>query len=110
MQITRPNSDVTACLFPDKSMVVSILLGAFVLGPFMKYLFNSPEMHIWHHAKELPKGYKYGINYGITLAIWDYIFGTASIPDEGRDISLGFPGIEEFPEHFIQQNLRGFSK
>jgi hypothetical protein len=26
--------------------------GAFLLGPFMKKIFNSPEMHIWHHAYE----------------------------------------------------------
>ncbi|MFN4144884.1 MAG: sterol desaturase family protein, partial [Runella sp.] len=25
------------------------------LGP-LKYLFNSPQMHLWHHAEELPKG------------------------------------------------------
>lgn len=85
------------------------LVGVFLLGPLMKYIFNSPEMHIWHHSEELPKGYKYGINFGITLAIWDYIFGTASIPKEGRDIKLGFPGVEEFPHDFIHQNTHGFS-
>ena len=85
----------------------STLFGAFILGPFMKKLFNSPEMHIWHHAYELPENRKYGINFGISLAIWDYIFGTAEIPHDGRDIRLGFPGDENFPHDFKNQALYG---
>ncbi len=83
------------------------LAGIFILGPYVKYLFNSPEMHIWHHAYELPNDKAHGINFGITLAIWDYLFQTAHLPNTGRDIKLGFPGIEEFPDDFIHQNLKG---
>ena len=79
------------------------------LGP-LKFLFNNPAMHIWHHAKDIPKERKYGINFGITLSVWDYIFKTNYIPKSGRDITLGFPGDENFPEDFIGQNLHGFSK
>lgn len=82
--------------------------GVLLLGPFMKYIFNSPEMHIWHHAYELPESHRYGINFGLTLALWDYLFGTAHIPHEGRDIKLGFPGVEDFPKDFVHQNLHGF--
>lgn len=89
-------------------VIGAIGVGALLLGPFMKYIFNSPEMHIWHHAYHLPEGHPYGINYGLTLALWDYIFGTAVIPHNGRDIKLGFPGLEEFPEDFVHQNLQGF--
>lgn len=77
------------------------------MGNVMDVLFNSPEMHIWHHSKELPKNHKYGINFGLTLAIWDYVFGTAYIPRSGRDIELGFPGDEEFPDKFIGQQMHG---
>ena len=84
-----------------------IALGALVLGPFMKYIFNSPEMHIWHHAYELPEERKYGVNFGLTLAVWDYLFGTAHVPYEGRDIRLGFPGVEAFPETFAGQIKHG---
>jgi len=86
----------------------SIAVGSFVLGPIMRKLFNSPEMHIWHHSYELPEDRHTGINFGLTLAIWDYIFGTAYVPHDGRDIRLGFPGVEEFPENFVKQNLHGF--
>ena len=89
------------------TLVVSVLFGSFILGPFMKKIFNSPEMHIWHHAHDMPKGHPNGINFGLSLAIWDYIFGTAYIPYEGRDIKLGFPGVESFPQDFVGQNMHG---
>ncbi|MEM9985415.1 MAG: sterol desaturase family protein [Bacteroidota bacterium] len=27
-------------------------VGAMLIGPYMRYLFNSPEMNIWHHAHD----------------------------------------------------------
>ncbi|MBK6951646.1 MAG: sterol desaturase family protein [Crocinitomicaceae bacterium] len=78
-------------------------------GP-LKYILNSPQMHIWHHAYELPKDHRYGANFGITLSIWDYIFRTNYIPSDGRDIRLGFEGIEKFPKKFLGLNLYGFRK
>jgi len=77
------------------------------LGP-LKYILNNPRMHIWHHARELPEHAPYGVNFGITLSAWDYLFGSDHIPHDGRDIRLGFPGDEEFPKRFIRQNLHGF--
>jgi sterol desaturase/sphingolipid hydroxylase (fatty acid hydroxylase superfamily) len=72
------------------------------LGP-LKYVFNNPEMHIWHHAKELPE--KYGVNFGISLSFWDYLFGKDYIPFDGRDIELGFEDDENFPKGFIGQEI-----
>ncbi len=77
------------------------------LGP-LKYIFNNPQMHIWHHAYDIPKDRKYGVNFGLTLSIWDYLFKTDYIPYEGKDIKLGFPGVEDFPKDFIHQNTHGF--
>jgi sterol desaturase/sphingolipid hydroxylase (fatty acid hydroxylase superfamily) len=74
------------------------------LGP-LKYLLNNPQMHIWHHAYHLPSGRSLGVNFGISLSLWDYIFRTNYIPENGRDIRLGFPGIEAFPKTFITQNI-----
>lgn len=91
-------------------VIGTTILSAFILGPVMKYIFNSPEMHIWHHAHDLPSEKLYGVNFGLTLAIWDYIWQTDYIPYEGRDIRLGFPGIEEFPKTFVDQNLHGFGR
>lgn len=84
--------------------------GSLLLGGVMKYIFNGPEMHIWHHAHDLPEGRRYGANFGLTLAIWDYIFGTAFVPREGRDIELGFNGVEDLPAGFIGQVTHGIRK
>lgn len=89
-------------------VAMGAVLGAVVLGPVMKYVFNSPEMHIWHHSYNLPEEHRYGVNFGLTLAIWDYVFRTAYIPYNGRDIRLGFPGVENFPKGFLEQNTHGF--
>jgi sterol desaturase/sphingolipid hydroxylase (fatty acid hydroxylase superfamily) len=74
----------------------------FPLGP-LKYIFNNPQMHIWHHVKELPN--KYGVNFGISLSLWDYLFKTAYIPYDGRDIELGFEKDETFPQTFVSQSF-----
>jgi sterol desaturase/sphingolipid hydroxylase (fatty acid hydroxylase superfamily) len=79
------------------------------LGP-LKYIFNNPQMHIWHHARDLPADRPNGINFGITLSVWDYLFGTARIPGDGRDIPLGFPGLEQFPKDFKGQVMHGFKR
>lgn len=78
------------------------------LGP-LKYVLNTPQMHIWHHAKELPEG-NYGINYGITLSLWDYLFGTVWMPGSGRDIKLGFEEVDRYPHGFFDQLIKPFRR
>lgn len=78
------------------------------LGP-LKYLLNNPQMHIWHHAKDIPEG-SAGINYGISLSVWDYLFGTAWMPGDGRDIKLGFEEVDEYPHDFVGQVMKPFQK
>ncbi|WP_435415430.1 sterol desaturase family protein [Polaribacter aestuariivivens] len=77
---------------------------------WLKYILNNPKMHIWHHSKELPEERKYGVNFGLTLSIWDYIFKTNYIPHSGKDIELGFDGDENFPKGFLKQELYPLSK
>jgi sterol desaturase/sphingolipid hydroxylase (fatty acid hydroxylase superfamily) len=45
----------------------------------LQYVINGPEMHRWHHARDLPAP---GKNYGTKLAFWDHLFGTAHRPPE----------------------------
>ena len=71
----------------------------------LKYIFNNPKMHIWHHARELPKKGSYGVNFGLTLSIWDYLFKTDYVPYNGKAIELGFHGHENFPKDFVSQEL-----
>ena len=78
-------------------------------GP-LKYIFNNPKMHIWHHAKEMPESHPMGMNFGLTLSVWDYIFRTNYVPSDGRDIELGFPEIEKYPKGIVQQWLTAFKR
>ena len=78
-------------------------------GP-LKYIFNNPKMHIWHHSKELPDSHPNGMNFGISLSIWDYIFKTNYIPSSGRDIKLGFEDVEEYPSGLLRQIVEPFKR
>ena len=76
-------------------------------GP-LKYIINNPVMHLYHHAYDLPEHKKYGVNYGISLSIWDYIFRTNYIPEVNKYIKLGFEGDHKIPKTFKEQALVGF--
>jgi len=80
---------------------------ALPLGP-LRYVLNNSRMHIWHHAWELPPDRRYGMNFGLTFSCWDYLFGTACIPADGRDVKLGFPGLERYPRTFLRQTFHNF--
>ncbi|MBK5192004.1 MAG: sterol desaturase family protein [Flavobacteriaceae bacterium] len=75
-----------------------------------RYIFNNPRMHIWHHSKKLPEAHPYGMNFGLTLSIWDYLFRTAYIPQNGKNIEIGFEGDEDFPQDFGNQLMFPFKK
>lgn len=75
-------------------------------GP-LKYVLNNPVMHLYHHAYELPKG-RFGVNFGISLSLWDYLFKTHHVPEASGNIRLGFPKEEEVPPRFFGQFLHGF--
>lgn len=72
------------------------------LGP-LKYIFNNPQMHLWHHAEDLPKDRKTGVNFGISLSLWDYLFGLNYIPNEIPETKLGFSDIAQYPKTFWNQ-------
>ena len=78
-------------------------------GP-LKYIFNNSVMHLYHHIKELPEGRNRGINFGISLSLWDYIFGTDHVPEDSGTIELGFQDEESFPKGFFGQLGYGFFK
>jgi sterol desaturase/sphingolipid hydroxylase (fatty acid hydroxylase superfamily) len=88
--------------------LVTILIGhlnhanvKITYGP-LKYVLNNPVMHLWHHAKNIPAGSN-GVNYGISLSLWDYLFGKAYIPNQNPNERLGFEDQETFPKTFLQQ-------
>ena len=78
-------------------------------GPF-KYILNNSVMHLYHHMKALPENKLKGINFGISLSIWDFLFKTNYVPDENGEIELGFSNEESFPKGFFSQLFTGFGK
>jgi sterol desaturase/sphingolipid hydroxylase (fatty acid hydroxylase superfamily) len=76
-------------------------------GP-IKYIFNNPIMHLYHHAYNLPN--KYGVNFGISLSLWDYIFKTYYIPEDSGTIELGYSDDDKMPKGFWGQLVYGFKK
>ncbi|MFK8004551.1 MAG: rhodanese-like domain-containing protein [Polyangiales bacterium] len=66
-------------------------------GP-LRYVLNSPKMHIWHHDYEGDR--KTTKNFGIIFSVWDWVFGTAYMPDT-PPARLGFPGVEDYPKSFF---------
>jgi sterol desaturase/sphingolipid hydroxylase (fatty acid hydroxylase superfamily) len=78
-------------------------------GP-LKYIFNNPVMHLYHHAYALPENHRYGVNFAISLSLWDYLFGKNYIPEDSGEVELGFEGEENFPRSFTCQSLHGFRR
>jgi len=78
-------------------------------GPF-KYIFNNPIMHLYHHAKGLPANFNVGVNFAISLSIWDYIFKTNYVPIPDKDVVLGYENDHQMPSSFLGQIFYGFKK
>lgn len=65
----------------------------------LSYIFNTPELHRWHHSKVLREGNK---NYSENIMIWDLLFGTHFIDAKRRPpIKIGI--TQQMPDKFHQQ-------
>lgn len=66
-------------------------------GP-LRYILNSPRMHIWHHEKDV-RG-RAGVNFAVVFSFWDWIFGTAYMPKKHPQapVMIGFHGQERVPQ------------
>jgi sterol desaturase/sphingolipid hydroxylase (fatty acid hydroxylase superfamily) len=76
----------------------------------MKYLLNGPQMHLWHHAKAFPAEHPQGMNYGITLSVWDYLFKTVYHPHDDPHLTVGLPESEKVADTFLAQQIDFFRK
>jgi len=70
------------------------------VGP-LRYVFNSPRMHLWHHDASDEGGV--AKNYGIVLSLWDWLFGTAYWPLERGPGRIGYPEDREMPADLTRQ-------
>ncbi|MES1207726.1 MAG: sterol desaturase family protein [Pseudomonadota bacterium] len=69
----------------------------------LQYFLNGPEMHRWHHAREITTG----VNFGTKLAVWDWLFGTAHRP-AGKPRAYGLSSF--FPGGYLAQQAFAFRR
>jgi sterol desaturase/sphingolipid hydroxylase (fatty acid hydroxylase superfamily) len=72
-------------------------------------------MHVWHHDMEWPTDRPSGVNFGIVLSAWDWLFGTAHWPSgdaspEQQPRGIGFRGIGAFPRGVVRRFLYPLSR
>ena len=67
----------------------------------LQKIINGPEMHRWHHST----GKGRNRNFATKLAIWDWMFDTAFLPETKPD-EYGLKTF--FPKHYIMQTLFAF--
>lgn len=66
---------------------------------WLNYIFNTPNLHRWHHSMDLREGNK---NYGENLVLWDLIFRTYFHETDRRPpYSIGIR--EAMPRSFLGQ-------
>jgi sterol desaturase/sphingolipid hydroxylase (fatty acid hydroxylase superfamily) len=71
---------------------------------WLSWIFNTPELHRWHHSKDLREGNK---NYCENIMVWDHVFGTY-FREPWRKPSYKI-GIKEFmPPKFRHQLIWPF--
>jgi sterol desaturase/sphingolipid hydroxylase (fatty acid hydroxylase superfamily) len=67
---------------PIKAML-DAMFGMFIHGNIkvnmgkLKYIINSPELHLWHHANYIEV---FHANFATKFSFWDYLFGTVYDP------------------------------
>lgn len=67
-----------------------------------KYLFNSPELHLWHHANYQEV---FHANFSTKFATWDYLFGTIYDPNKKPGNERENWGLYyEFPRDYFLQH------
>lgn len=70
----------------------------------LSYIFNTPELHRWHHSRRLDEG---NTNYCENVMVWDHVFFTYYNPS-GRRPPVNIGTDEYMPVQFLDQLLWPF--
>ena len=65
---------------------------------WLSWIFNTPELHRWHHSRVSEEG---NTNYGDVLMLWDHVFGTFFLPKRRPPVNIGTD--ERVPSGFLAQ-------
>lgn len=96
--------------FSGEAMMVHAIFGTLIghlnhanlnadWGP-LRYVFNSPRMHAWHHDRDATKA----VNFAIIFSIWDWLFRTARLPTT-PPLHLGFDDDASMRGNFFADEL-----
>lgn len=69
----------------------------------LNYVFNTPELHRWHHSRVPAEGNR---NYGENLVLFDLLFGTWFLPARRPPLDIGI--TTPMPESFRGQLAQPF--
>ncbi len=69
----------------------------------LQRVINGPEMHRWHHATD---DEAHNRNFSTKLAVWDWIFGTAHLPEGAKPTAYGIG--DAFPKNYFAQHAYAF--
>ncbi len=67
-------------------------------GGWLNYVFNTPNMHRWHHSTNLDES---NTNYGQNVLLWDQLFGTYFLKPESAPGVIGIS--ERMPKRLLGQ-------
>lgn len=77
------------------------------LGP-LKYIINSPTLHLWHHANYQEV---FHANFSTKFSFWDYLFGTAYDPGHSPgDKPENWGLYYDFPKDYFAQHVFSFRR
>jgi sterol desaturase/sphingolipid hydroxylase (fatty acid hydroxylase superfamily) len=71
----------------------------------LNLIFNTPELHRWHHSKVLAEGNR---NYGENLMLFDQLFGTYFTAPRRPPVDIGIN--HPMPETFVGQLVVPFTR
>jgi sterol desaturase/sphingolipid hydroxylase (fatty acid hydroxylase superfamily) len=71
----------------------------------LQRVINGPEMHRWHHADD-PRSHNR--NFSTKLAIWDWLFATAYLPETEKPTRYGLH--DDFPTGYFRQHIHAFRR
>ncbi len=70
----------------------------------LQYFINGPQMHLWHHANDQKV---FHANFATKLALWDWLFGTAYLPDH-KPANYGL--YYDYPKDYFVQHIFSFKR
>ena len=73
-------------------------------GP-ISWFFNTPELHRWHHSKDLREGDK---NFGENIMLWDWVFRSYFNEDRRPPVDIGIK--QAMPVAFRHQLMYPFRR